>query len=102
VEVRLFEPAVSEHHAFQFRLSEAGEVGPALGEDDVVPRRFGQLDAGQPAEVELHAAQRGLQGTGVRKVAVLEPRVDGVVEAGRRIGVRIEVGRVRRLQRRHG
>ena len=68
-EVRLFEPAVAEHDPRELRVAEAGEVRTALGEDDVVPRRLGELDAGQPAEVKLDAPDASCRGSAVGEVA---------------------------------
>ena len=91
-EVRLLEPAVAKHDPLELRLTESGEVGSAVGEDDVVPGRFGKLDTGQAAEVEFDAAQRGPNGARVREVAVLETCVDRVVERLGWVDVGIESG----------
>jgi hypothetical protein len=83
-------------------MSKSSEVGTALGERDVVPGRFCELDAGQPAQVELDAADRASKEALVGEVGVLEARVDCIIDCGRRLRVWIWGRRVRGLWCRQG
>ena len=80
----------------ELRVAEAGEVGAAVGENDVVPGRFGQLDAGQPAEVELDAAERAAEEALCSRSRRSRCRASTASSSAvRRLSVGIEVRRMR-------
>jgi len=51
-------PAVAEHHPFEGRVPEAGEVDETLVAGDVSERRLRQLGSRQPAAPQLDPPQR--------------------------------------------